>query len=143
MPDTPPDLINHIGLDLHRAADTWKSLFRGAMVAAGYPVFDEARAALFQHIPYGGIGQGDLVQRIGLSKQAVQQHLVRLQADGLLLREADPDDARRNRIVYSAAGLAMQHTANGVKHRLEADMRARLGPDAFHALHNALTQISQ
>jgi DNA-binding MarR family transcriptional regulator len=137
-----PPLIDHIGWRLVRAAQAWERRFRGDMVAAGYPWFGEARSKVIAHLDRDGTRQADLVGRMGLSKQAVQQLIAPLVDDGLLERQADPSDGRAYRIGFTPAGLRMLAVANEVKLAIEKDFRRRLGKSEFDALSAALDRLA-
>lgn len=138
MPYTPPD---HIGWTLWRAAQVWRGEFTRAMVEAGHDWFGQARANLLPHIGPSGLRQGDLVARARLTKQAVQQFVDELVADGILMRIPDPTDARARRIMLTDKGLAALHDADRIKARIEARWRDRIGSAAFAAMDQALRAI--
>lgn len=135
--------IDHVGWDLWSASRAWKERFARDMVAAGYPWFEEARAGVLGHLDRAGTRQAELVTRMGISKQAVQQLVDELVADGILARVADPGD-RRGRIVrLTAAGLAVISEADAVKRRIEKDCAAELGPSGLRQLKHALRRLEQ
>ena len=111
------------------------------MLARGHRWYGEARGNLMQHIPKHGVAQTTLVERMGLSKQAVQQLLDELVADGIVERRPDPADARRRLVVYTRAGLAAVADADEIKLSIEADYRAAIGDSALDALRSALVAI--
>lgn len=145
MPRHPkdPGLIDHIGVDLWRAAQAWKSRFSNEMVARGYVWFGEARGDLLRHIPRAGIVQTALVSRTGMTKQAIQQHLDALERDGVIARVPDPDDARRKQVQFTDAGYEALAAANSVKQLIEDEYRQRLGEEGFAALSVALNLIAE
>jgi DNA-binding MarR family transcriptional regulator len=134
-PNGPPD---HIGWTLWQAAQAWRREFTEAMVAAGHGWFGQARGNLLIHIGPNGVGQGDLVQRARLTKQAVQQFIDELVADGVLTRTADSRDARARRVVLTEAGHAAMRDADRIKAEIEARWRDRIGAEAFAQLDAAL-----
>ena len=67
--DIDPD---HIGWLLFQANQDWTLEFVDRMQAAGHGWFTGARSTLMGHIAPRGTKQGLLVDRIGISKQAVQ-----------------------------------------------------------------------
>jgi DNA-binding MarR family transcriptional regulator len=138
LPTLPPD---HIGWTLHRAAQVWRAEFTTAMVAAGHAWFGQARGNLLQHIGPGGLRQGDLVARAGLTKQAVQQFVDELVADGILIRTADETDARARRVQLTAVGIAAMRDADRIKSGIEARWRSRLGSGDFDHLAALLRQV--
>jgi DNA-binding MarR family transcriptional regulator len=138
MTENPPD---HIGWTLWRAAQVWRVEFTTAMVAAGYGWFGQARANLLPHIGPNGLRQGDLVARAGLTKQAVQQFVDELVADGILMRTPDEADARARRVVLTNAGLAAMRDADRIKAGIEARWRTRLGSEDFDRLDALLRRV--
>lgn len=138
MSQTPPD---HIGWTLFRAAQVWRVEFTAAMVAAGYGWFGQARANLLPHIGPNGMRQGDLVDRARLTKQAVQQFVDELVADGILTREPDKTDARARRVMLTEAGLAALRDADRIKAEIETRWRDRLGSQDFDRLDAALRRV--
>jgi DNA-binding MarR family transcriptional regulator len=138
MSNPPPD---HIGWTLWRAAQVWRGEFTAAMVAAGHEWFGHARGNLMAHIGPNGIRQGDLAARSGLTKQAVQQFVDELVADGVLLRIPDETDARARRVVRTPAGEAAMQDADRIKVEIEARWRNHLGVDSFTALDLALRRL--
>jgi DNA-binding MarR family transcriptional regulator len=138
MPDQPPD---HIGWTLWRAAQAWRAEFTLAMIAAGYSWFGQARANLLPHIGPSGLRQGDLVHRAGLTKQAVQQFVDELVADGILVRVPDEADARARRVMLTAEGLAAMQVADRIKAEIETRWRNEIGADAFAILDAGLRKV--
>jgi DNA-binding MarR family transcriptional regulator len=138
MPNPPPD---HIGWTLWRAAQVWRKEFTAAMVAAGHEWFGHARGNLMAHIGPSGVRQGDLAARARLTKQAVQQFVDELVADGILLRIPDKTDARARRVVLTPAGEAAMHDADRIKTEIESRWRDSLGADGFADLDAALRRL--
>ncbi|RVT87253.1 MarR family transcriptional regulator [Rhodobacteraceae bacterium CCMM004] len=135
----PPD---HLGWDLARAAAAWQRRFVAAMMAQGWPVFAEARAAILPHIGRSGTPQAALAQALGMSKQAVQKHLDALERDGLIRRTA-MDDGRQRRVAFTEAGAAMIRDADRVKAALDADIVRGLGAERSNALRATLKAAAE
>lgn len=76
--------------------------------------------------------------RVGLSKQAVQQLLDALVADGVLGRRPDPDDARARLVFFTHKGLKVLADANRVKKRIQSEYRRTLDKAEFSRLVAAL-----
>lgn len=138
MPYTPPD---HIGWTLWRAAQAWRVEFTAGMVAVGHGWFGQARGRLMPHIGPSGLRQGDLAERAGLTKQAVQQFVDELVADGILMRTPDERDARARRVTLTAKGEAAMRDADRIKAEVEARWRARLGTEEFDRLDGLLRRL--
>ncbi|MEZ4261403.1 MAG: MarR family transcriptional regulator [Polyangiaceae bacterium] len=138
-----PPLLDHIGWLLWRAARDWKRELDEGMVEMGYAWATEARANVLPHVGRAGIAQSELSGRMGVSKQAVQQLLDELVADGIVERKPDPTDRRGRLVVLTAAGRKFVADANVVKLRIEASYRARLGERRFAQLTRALQALHE
>ena len=90
-----PEALDHVGWRLWQATQRWKRELDDGLVAMGYPWAAEARANVIMHVGRSGIRQSELVRRMELSKQAVQQLLDELVADGIIERKLDPGTARQ------------------------------------------------
>ena len=137
-----PELLEHVGIQLWRAAALWKSEFDAGMIAAGHDVFAHARSGLLAHMDRAGTRQVDLVARSGLTKQAVQQFIDELVADGIVERIRDPEDGRGRIIVFTQHGRRVLGDANTVKKRVEERFRRKLGAERFRALVAALNDLA-
>lgn len=138
-----PDLPDHVGILLWEAAAAWKRRFAREMAAAGHPWYAEARGALLGHIGREGAAQGTIAARAGMTKQAVQQHVDALVADGVAVRADDPADARRRIVRLTAAGRAALDDGDRIKARLEADLARRLGDARLAALREMLEEVAE
>lgn len=143
LDDDVPAVIDHVGWRLFEAFRSWKEEFVAGMVERGYVWFGEARANLIPYMDVEGLRQAELVKRSGLSKQAVQQLLDELVADGILARLPDPADRRGNLIVFTPAGQRLRRDANTVKRRIERAWRKRLGDARFDELVSILNDLSE
>jgi DNA-binding MarR family transcriptional regulator len=138
MSDPPPE---HIGWTLWRTAQVWRAEFVAAMVAAGHDWFGHARGNLMPCINPNGVRQADLAAKAGLTKQAVQQFVDELVADGILMRTPDKSDARARFITLTPAGKAALKDADRIKLEIEARWRERLGADDFDRLNGVLRRL--
>lgn len=134
---------DHVGWELWLASLAWQRDFVSGMREAGHSWMSEARAALLGHIPLNGIAQAALIERMGTTKQAVQQLVDGLEAEGILQRMPDPKDRRARRIAYTGKGRKALEDANRIKAEIETRYRARLGKELHRALKTALALISQ
>ena len=136
------ELIDHIGLDLWRAAKSWKQLLTDQMVAAGDEWYAGAPGMLTMHIGPNGISQSKLQDRAQLSKQAVQQLLDKLEQDGVIERAPHPTDKRAKLVRFTKVGLSALLLANRIKQQIEQDYREALGEDQFATLQAALKKLN-
>lgn len=134
-------LLDHVGWRLWRANRAWQAEFAQLMRAAGHEWFTEARALLLGHLSRAGSRQSALISRMAISKQAVQQLLDGLEADGIIERTTDPADGRNKLIRYTKKGLDALRDGDGIKYRIEMRYTQLLGRDGFAALMEALRAI--
>lgn len=137
-----PELIDHLGWRLWRAARLWKAEFDSRMSARGLAWYTEGRASLIAQIGDAGIRQSALVHRLGLTKQAVQQIVDELAAEEIVTRRPDPADNRGRIITLTPKGIAAAHVANEVKREIDAAQRERLGAARFEALMDTLRTLA-
>lgn len=133
--------IDHVGWRLWDAAAMWKEKFAAEMVAAGHDWYAEARSSVVPYVGLKGTRQADIVARMGLSKQAVQQLIVDLEQSGILRRDPDPNDGRGKIVLFTEKGLAAQRDSQKAKRKVEAEIRLTLGDTEFERLMNTLKKI--
>ncbi|WP_298193245.1 MarR family transcriptional regulator [Novosphingobium sp.] len=95
--------------------------------ASGHPQLTLAHAAILPHIDIAGTRLTEVARRAGLTKQSASELIINLQQLGYVSREADPDDRRSQRVVFTASGRAFLQAAYLAKTELELDLTARLG----------------
>lgn len=138
-----PYLLDHIGLDLWRAALAWRERLTVEMVGRGHAWYGDARHAVAAALHPSGMPQSELVARMGMTKQAVQQLLDGLEVDGIVRREPDPNDRRGKLVVYTAKGRAAVRDATAIKRAIERDIRTALGDARFEAMKKALSEATE
>lgn len=141
LDEKSPPLLDHVGWRLWQASRAWQSEFADAMRAAGHGWFSEARAGLLGHIARSGVRQSMLIDRAGITKQAVQQLLDGLEAEGVIERLADAKDRRGKQIRYTPYGLSALRDGDRIKHEIEERYRDRIGDEHFDALLRALRAL--
>jgi DNA-binding MarR family transcriptional regulator len=77
-----------------------------------------------------GLGPGDLLRILRVSKQAMARPLRELSAQGLLLGEAVPENRRRKRIALTPAGVRFERRISELQRRRFAAAFAAAGPSA-------------
>lgn len=140
--DAEPGETRHVGLALWAAAEAWRQRLTAAMAAKGVEWYGEARAALIPHIGSAGVRMADLPARTGLSRQAVHQLVLALEADGIVTRAPDPCDARGRFVRFTARGLDIKRMADTAKCEIDQDYAGLLGEEGFAAFLTALDTIA-
>lgn len=113
------------------------------MREAGHDWFTDARANLLAHVSPSGTPQSVLISRMGISKQAVQQLVDGLVAEGVLERLPDPKDSRSRIVRYTDGGADAIRTADRIKQKIENEYRARLGGQRFETLMDLLREATE
>ncbi|MER9139945.1 MarR family transcriptional regulator [Mesorhizobium sp. M0830] len=135
-------LPDHIGWRLWQASRAWQAEFAAAMRSAGHGWFTEARAGLLGHIARAGIRQSALIERSAISKQAVQQLLDGLEAEGIVERLPDPQDGRGKLVRHTRKGLDALRDGDRIKMEIERRYVSRIGEERFTALMGALRALA-
>ena len=143
LDENPVELLDHVGWRLWRISGQWKARFEAGMRANGYPWFGEARSNVVGFIGRNGLRQKELVRRMGLSKQAVQQLVDELVEEGIVERRPDPADLRGNIVIFTRAGRVMLRDANVVKLSIEDAYRRKIGDKEFHRLMDILRDLDE
>lgn len=141
--DAPIRLIDHIGVDLWSAADAWKAAYTDAMVDDGFGYFAGAGSAILQFLGPQGARPAKVAQRLGITRQAVQQLIDTLEADGIVERTPDPNDGRAKIVRLTAKGAEAHWRGNIAKAALEARVKKALGAEGLARLKSDLARVTQ
>jgi len=142
LDDKSPTLIDHVGWRLWRLARLWKAEFDGEMLRRGYLWITEARGAIIGQLRPGGLPQSALSAALGVSKQAVQQFVDELVAEGAVERIPDPADGRGKIVRLTARGVASITEGNAVKREIERRYRRRVGAERFRVMQEVLEELA-
>lgn len=102
-----------------------------------------AAADLLARLSLAGISQSLLAERMGTSKQAVQQALDQLEKLGLVRRDPDPVDLRAKYVVLTEAGLYALEARRDAEREVERAWQAALGKKAFARLRKGLRKAAR
>ena len=86
-----------------------------------------AHIHITRHLSLQGDRLTDLAARAGMSKQAMASLVDQCEAWGLVMREADPHDARARRVCFTPTGLAWLQAFRDAVAETEAEFRAEVG----------------
>jgi DNA-binding MarR family transcriptional regulator len=140
--DRDLESIEHVGIVLWRAATMWRTEFREKMAERGYPWHMTAAGEVLSQLGPSGISQSALTDLMGVSKQAVQQLVDQLEAQGVVRREPDPTDGRARTVMLTELGLKDFAERNRVKRAIEARYRDKLG-DMYAPMVLALDRLAE
>lgn len=130
-----------LGVALLDAADVWRERLRAELALRGDTGHGAGIDLLVQLDP-SGMTQTALTERMGLSKQAVQQVLDRLEAAGHVRREPDARDRRVKHVVPTDTGLRLVAERVALEQALETEFRDKLGKKRFTQLRKSLRKLS-
>lgn len=138
LDDTPSK--RRVGALISHVHTAWQDDVRQSLGRRQSPVLG-ASAELLAQISLAGISQSLLAERIGLTKQAVQQGLDQLESAGLVRRDPDPVDRRAKYVVLTEAGLYALEARREAEKEVERLWRDRLGKKGLNRLRKALEAI--
>ena len=130
-----------LGALLVDAQEAWRRALSEALIRRNAPPLG-AGAELLAQLSLSGISQSLLAERIGLSKQAVQQSLDQLEKLALVRREPDPVDRRAKYVVLTEAGLLALETRRDAEKEAEKLVRDAIGKKALKQLGKSLKKLS-
>lgn len=88
-----------------------------------------AHIHITRHLAREGSRLTDLARSAGMTKQAMGDLVTQCEAWGLVLREADPRDARARRVRFTDTGLAWLAAFRKAVAQAEAEFRAEVGDE--------------
>ncbi len=130
-----------LGALLGDAKEAWRVALGEALARRHAPLLG-AGGDLLAQLSLSGISQSLLAERMGLTKQAVQQSLDQLEKLGLIRREPDPVDRRAKYVVLTEAGLVALETRRDAEKEAEKLLRDALGKKALKQLGKSLKKLS-
>lgn len=134
-------MSDDLGKLLDQATHAWHQTLRDVLAGQGPASAFGAGAAVLEQLSAGALPQTQLTARLGLSKQAVQQLLDALAADGLVVRTPDAVDRRIKHAQLTPAGAAAAKARHEARAALEMQTRERLGKKQFKRLRKSLRAI--
>lgn len=93
-------------------------------------------------IDAGADTASELGRRMSVSKQAAAKTITALHHLGYVVRETDPDDARRKRLRVTARGHEMMTLGGELFDEVRARWAARIGEDRLAALELHLAELT-
>lgn len=141
LDENEPPLIDHIGWRLMRLSRQWKAEFDAVLESRGHGWMTLAPGEVIGHLRNAGVPQGRLADLMGISKQAVQQHVDTLVELGVVERVTDPTDARARIVRLTDKGRQALADGNVIKLEIETRYRRVLGPAAFDVFERALDHL--
>lgn len=130
-----------LGALLLDAEEAWRRALNEALAKRNTPPLG-ASAELLAQLSLAGISQSLLAERMGFTKQAIQQSLDQLEKLALIRREPDPVDRRAKYVVLTEQGLFALELRRDAEKEAEQALRSALGKKALKQLGKGLRKLS-
>src|SRR5262245_26192620 len=137
----PPSPGDHIGRLFLRAHRDFSERAIEKLRQRGHARLGLAHTAVLAHLDDRPIGISTLAERAAITKQAASQIVRDLETRGYVERAVDPADHRATLVTLTGAGREFFADAVAVKHEIEADYAAALGPERMHELRMGLEML--
>ena len=111
--------------------------------AAGSTPLRPSQIRLLSLTPLEGMRVTDLADRLGMTKQSLGELATGLERDGMVESVRDPADGRVRILRPTEAGLAAVAAAERVIAEVEAEWRARVGPERWDRLRDILGDVAR
>lgn len=131
----------NLGVALREAFIAVNDLVLARLAAQGHTAIRAAHGAVFQYLDDAGTTVSLLAERAQMTKQAMAELVVYLEAHGYVTRTPDPDDRRAKLVVPTARGREVIAVAQGLVPELEARVTGHLSADRLRALREDLEII--
>jgi DNA-binding MarR family transcriptional regulator len=109
----------------------------------GFDDLEAAHLVLLQYPGPQGLRPSQLAAHLGMSKQAVNHQLGRLESLGYLVRQQDPDDQRSRQIALTERGYAVIPVIREAVAEVEAEWSRKLGADRFAEVRELLVELNR
>jgi DNA-binding MarR family transcriptional regulator len=126
-----------LGLATRRLTDD----LQARMIAEGFDDTRFAHNAVFAHVPPEGIRLTALADRAGMTKQAMSELVVDLEALGYLQRVPDPSDGRAKLIEFTERGWSAVDTALSSFDEMERELADEVGSGRIRQLRRTLLLV--
>ena len=113
------------------------------VVAAGYDDLNSAHVGLWRYPGLEGVRPSQLAERVGVTKQSVNDLLGHLEGHGYLLRVPDSVDGRARVIRLTAKGRRLQETIYAAAGAAQQQIEEILGPRRYAQLHSSLEFLTE
>jgi MarR family transcriptional regulator for hemolysin len=147
-PDSPPPAGQRssafrIGFLVHDVSRLRQILFDQAMRPHGVTRAQWWLLAQLSRNGADGMAQAELARLLGLGKVATGSMIDRLEAAGLVRRQADALDRRVNRILVTAKGRAIQERLVEIGRQLNGQVMEGLSPEELASADRVLTVLKR
>jgi DNA-binding MarR family transcriptional regulator len=113
------------------------------VVAAGFDDLNAAHVGLWRYPGLEGVRPSQLADRVGITKQSVNDLLRHLEGHGYLLRVPDSADGRARVIRLTPKGRRIEQTIYAEAGAAQLRIAEILGPRRFAQLHGSLELLTE
>ncbi len=113
------------------------------VVAAGYDDLNAAHVGLWRYPGLEGIRPSQLADRVGITKQSVNDLLGHLEHHGYLVRVPDEADKRARVIRLTPRGRRLEKTIYAEAGAAQLRIAEILGPRSYAELHRSLELLTE
>jgi len=113
------------------------------VVAAGFDDLNAAHVGLWRYPGLEGVRPSQLADRVGITKQSVNDLLGHLEGHGYLLRVPDSADGRARVIRLTSKGRRIEQTIYAEAGAAQLRIAEILGPRRFTQLHSSLELLTE
>lgn len=113
------------------------------VVAAGYDDLNAAHVGLWRYPGLDGLRPSELADRVGITKQSVNDLLGHLERQGYLERLPDSADGRARVIRLTSKGRRLQETIYTEAQSAQTRIAEILGTRRFDQLHSSLQLLTK
>lgn len=136
--DGRPPLVNLLA----RAQASFVADFEARLRASEIDGLSLAHSTnVLRHLSDGPRRARDIVDRCGVTKQAVSQQIAHLERNGFVAVSRDEEDQRARIVALTTQGECAQVVVRRLFEEVEQDWAERIGEDATAALRQALTDL--
>ncbi len=113
------------------------------VIAAGYDDLSAAHVGLWRYPGLDGLRPTQVADRVGITKQSVNDLLGHLERHGYLLRVPDSVDGRARVIRLTSRGRRLEQTIYAEAESAQLRIAEILGPQRFAHLHSSLELLTE
>ncbi|HLK00199.1 MAG TPA: MarR family transcriptional regulator [Streptosporangiaceae bacterium] len=133
--------MRKLGIRLRRLANHLEREIRRELAAQGIEVWELEVLLALRRAPGGTLGAGALLRGSQVTAGAISNRLARLEADGLVRRDADPADRRHTLVTLTPGGVRRADCITAVRTTAEERLLGRAAPGAVSRLSADLRDL--
>lgn len=96
---------------------------------------------VLRHLHDGPVRASQLVERAGVSKQALSQQIAHLERNGYVVTGPDPSDQRARQVIATDKGVEAQRLVKRLFREIERDWSASIGEESMTSLRSILVRL--